>query len=126
MKFDIEVSWAINYVYINAVINGERIGKVCIDLDSDDMVRYMKLHKGRFAKVIIVETSAKYCRQGIATALLNKTIEVMKDYNLYLNVIPLKRNEDDMDRNQLIAFYSKFGFKRYEDDICVVTMVRIS
>lgn len=126
MKFDIEVTRINNYVYIKAVQDGSRIGKVCVDLDSDDSTRYINSFGGRFAKIVLVWTSPSYCRQGIATALLNKTVEILKDWNLYLNVIPQKRNENDMDRNQLAAFYSRFGFKRYEADICTVTMIKKS
>lgn len=126
MKFDIEVTRINNYVYIKAVQDGSRIGKVCVDLDSDDSTRYINSFGGRFAKIVLVWTSPKYCRQGIATALLNKTVEILKDWNLYLNVIPQKRNENDMDRNQLSAFYSRFGFERYEADICTVTMIKKS
>ena len=126
MKFDIEVTRINNYIYIKAVLSGERIGKVCVDLDSDDSTRYVNSFGGRFAKIVLVWTSPSYCRQGIATALLNKTVEILKDWNLYLNVIPQKRNENDMDRNQLIAFYSRFGFERYEADICTVTMIKKS
>ena len=126
MKFDIEVTRINNYVYIKAVQDGSRIGKVCVDLDSDDSTRYINSFGGRFAKIVLVWTSPKYCRQGIATALLSKTVEILKDWNLYLNVIPQKRNENDMDRNQLSAFYSRFGFERYEADICTVTMIKKS
>lgn len=126
MKFDIEVTRINNYVYINAVCSGERIGKVCVDLDSDDSTRYINKYGGRFAKIVLVWTSSSYCLQGIATALLNKTVEILKDWNLYLNVIPQKRNENDMDRNQLVTFYSRFGFERYDADICTVTMIKKS
>ena len=125
MTFDITVTKTNKYCYFNAVLNGERIGKVCVDLNSDDANRYVKAYGGKFAKVVLVETSPKYCGQGVATAMLNKAIEALSDYNLYLNVIPQRRNDADKDKNQLIDFYSKFGFKKYEDDICTTTMVRV-
>ena len=103
--FNIEVTRTNRYCYVNAVQDGERIGK--------------------FAKLILISTSPSHCGQGIATALMNRTIQELNDYNLYLNVIPLKRNESDKDKNQLIKFYSKFGFKIYESDICTTTMVRL-
>ena len=121
---NIEVVRSNRYCYVNAVLNGERIGKVCVDLDSPDKTRYEKSLKGPCAKIVLVETSPKYIGHGIATALLNKTIQELQDYNLYLHVIPQKRNNNDKDKNQLIDFYSKFGFKRYDADICVIAMVR--
>ena len=126
MNFDIKVTRTDRYCYINAISNGERIGEVCVALNSDDTARFVKRYSGKFANIVLVCTYEKYTRQGVATALLNKTIEVLKDYNLYLYVIPSKRNSNDKDRNQLIAFYSKFGFERFKDDILLTTMVRIT
>ena len=125
MTYNISTIKTVRYCFINATLGDERIGKVCIDLDSDDANRYEKAYGGKFAKVVLVETSPKYCGQGVATAMLNKAIEALSDYNLYLNVIPLKRNSADKDKSQLIDFYSKFGFRKYEGDICVSTMVRV-
>ena len=112
------------YRYINALINDERVGKICIDLNADDANRYVKAYGGNFAKIVLIETSSAYRGMGIATAMLNKAIEVLKDYNLYLNVIPMKRDDGDKDKDQLIKFYSKFGFKKYDADICTTTMIR--
>jgi ribosomal protein S18 acetylase RimI-like enzyme len=126
MALKITTIKTVRYCYINATFNGERVGKVCIDLDADDANRYVKAYGGNFAKIIIVETSSAYRGMGIATAMLNKAIEVLNDYNLYLNVIPMKRDDGDKDKNQLIDFYSKFGFKKYDADICTTTMIRIA
>ena len=125
MALEITTIKTVRYCYINATFNGERVGKVCIDLDADDANRYVKAYGGNFAKIVIVETSSAYRGTGIATAMLNKAIEVLKDYNLYLNVIPMKRDVEDKDKDQLVNFYSKFGFKKYDADICTATMVRI-
>ena len=123
---NIEVVRSNRYCYVNAVlIDGERIGKVCVDLDSDDSVRYSREFGGKFAKIVLIWTSVLHCKQGIATALMNKTIQELQDYNLYLNVVPLKRNANDKGKQQLIDFYSKFGFKLYEPDICTTTMIRL-
>ena len=124
MALEITTIKTVRYCYINATFNGERVGKVCIDLDADDANRYVKAYGGNFAKIVIVETSSAYRGTGIATAMLNKAIEVLKDYNLYLNVIPMKRDDEDKDKDQLINFYSKFGFKKYDADICTTTMIR--
>ena len=124
--FKIEIVKTNKYCYFNAVKDGERIGKLCIDLDSDDATRYIKKFGGKFAKIIIVSTSPRYVGQGIATALLNKAIETLRGWNLYLNVIPLKRSTDDKDRDQLIKFYSKFGFERYDEDLCTITMIKMN
>lgn len=128
MQWNIEVIRTNKYCYINAISNetGERIGKVCIDLDSEDKTRYENIYNGNFAKIILVSTTVNACGKGIATALLNKTIDILSDYNLYLNVIPLKRNNNDKDKLELINFYSKFGFAKYKGDICITTMIRIS
>ena len=124
MALEITTIKTVRYCYINATFNGERVGKVCIDLDADDANRYVKAYGGNFAKIVIVETSSAYRGTGIATAMLNKAIEVLKDYNLYLNVIPMKRDVEDKDKDQLVNFYSKFGFKKYDADICTTTMIR--
>lgn len=121
---NIEVLKTSKYCYINAISDNTQIGKVCIDLESEDATRYEKACKGKVAKIILVSTSENWCGHGIATKLLNKAIEILNDYNLYLNVIPLKRNSRDKDKNDLIKFYTKFGFKNYNDDICVTTMIR--
>ena len=126
MDFNITSTNTGRYYYFNAVLNGERIGKVCVDLDSDDANRYVKAYGGKFAKIILVQTSSKYCRRGVATALLNEVVETLKDYNLYLNVVPIKRDSTDKDRSELVAFYSKFGFRKYDDDICTTTMVKLN
>ena len=127
MQYHIEVIKTSKYCYINAISdNNERIGKVCIDLQSEDSIRYENIYKRKFAKVILVSTAVNVCGKGIATALLNKTIDTLSDYNLYLNVIPLKRNNNDKDKLELINFYSKFGFVKYKGDICITTMIRIS
>ena len=125
MDFDIKVIKASKYCYIKAVIGSVDIGEVCVDLNSEDDTRFVKRYSGKFAKIVLVHTSEKYTRQGIASALLNKTIEVLKDYNLYLCVIPSKRNSRDKDKDQLVSFYLKFGFER-TDDILMTTMVRIT
>ena len=125
MDFDIKVIKASKYCYIKAVIGSVDIGEVCVDLNSEDDARFVKRYSGKFAKIVLVHTSEKYTRRGVASALLNKTIEVLKDYNLYLYVIPSKRNSRDKDKDQLVSFYLKFGFER-TDDILMTTMVRIT
>jgi ribosomal protein S18 acetylase RimI-like enzyme len=124
MGFDIKVIRASKYCYIKAVIGSVDIGEVCVDLNGEDDARFVKRYSGKFAKIVLVHTSEKYTRQGVASALLNKVIEVLKDYNLYLYVIPSQRNSSDKDKKQLVSFYSKFGFER-TDDILMTTMVRI-
>lgn len=122
MNYNISVIKTQRFCYINAISKSSniRIGKVCIDLDSEDSARYKVANKP-IAKIILVATNPSECGKGIATTLLNKTIETFHDYVLYLNVVPLR---NDKDKNGLIEFYSKFGFKRYDKDICVTTMIR--
>ena len=120
--YDIHITRTQRFCYINAISKSSnvRIGKVCIDLQSEDSTRYKVLNKP-IAKIILVSTNSSECGKGIATALLNKTIEIFHNYVLYLNVVPLR---NDKNKNELIEFYSKFGFKRYDKDICVTTMIR--
>ena len=127
IKYHIEIIKTSRYCYINAISdNNERIGKVCIDLESEDSNRYKNICIGNnIAKIILVQTNESICGNGIATALLNKVIETFNNYNLYLNVVPLIRSNKDKSKNELINFYSKFGFIRYNKDICVTTMIRV-
>ena len=127
MQWNIEVIRTNKYCYINAISNetGERIGKVCIDLDSEDATRYNNIHIGKnTGKIILVSTVPSACGNGIATSLLNKAIEIFDNYILYLNVVPLRRTNKDKDKNELIKFYSKFGFIKYDGDICTTTMIK--
>lgn len=121
-NYNIHITRTHQFCYINAISKSSniRIGKVCIDLDSEDATRYKVANKP-IAKIILVATNSSECGKGIATSLLNKTIEIFHNYVLYLNVVPLR---NDKDKNELIEFYSKFGFKRYDKDICVTTMIR--
>lgn len=120
--YNIHITRTKRFCYINAISKNSniRIGKICIDLESEDSARYKVLNKP-IAKIILVSTNSSECGKGIATALLNKTIEIFNNYVLYLNVVPLR---NDKDKNGLIEFYSKFGFKKYDKDICITTMIR--
>lgn len=127
MNFNIQVIKTKRYCYINAISDktGDRIGKLCIDLESEDSNRY-KTNKP-IGKIILVSTSQSACGNGVATALLDKAIELFNDYTLYLNVVPLPRTNENpkyTSKTGLMNFYSKFGFKRYNKDICVTTMIR--
>jgi len=127
MKYHISVIKSSKYCYIFATDdNEEQIGKICINLNSEDVNRYEKIYNGKFAKIILVSTIERAVGQGVATSMMNKVIEVLNDYNLYLNVIPLKRNDKDMDKKELISFYSKFGFTKYDKDICTTTMIKLA
>lgn len=125
MKFHIEVIYGNRFCYLNAISDetNERIGKLSIDLRSEDANRYQFNYRNA-VKIILVMTNLSYCRRGVASALLNKAVELFKNDIIYLNVVPLPRNSRDKDKTALINFYSKFGFKRYEKDICVTTMIR--
>lgn len=125
MKFHIDVSRTNRYCYLTAISDktNNHIGKACIDLDSEDSNRYKTLNK-RAVKIILVWTAESSCNQGIGTALMNKIVELFNDDIIYLNVIPIRNTKLDKDKNGLIEFYSKFGFKRYDKDICVTTMIR--
>lgn len=126
--YDIHIIRTQRFCYINAISKSSniRIGKVCIDLESEDSTRY-KLSNKPIAKIILVSTNQSACGNGVATALLNKAIEVFNNYTLYLNVVPLPRDNENpkyTSKNGLMNFYSKFGFKKYNKDICITTMIR--
>ena len=130
MKYFIEVNNTQNFCYINAIdtVTKERIGKLCIEFNSDDSVRYKDICVGNnIGKIIYVITNISACGHGVATSMLNKAIELFNDYNLYLNVVPMPRqSENKKFRNKkgLMRFYKKFGFVHYTEDICVTTMFR--
>lgn len=125
-NYDIHITRTERFCYLTAISSktNNHIGKACIDLDSEDANRYRTLNNKRAVKVILVWTAESYCNQGIGTALLNKIIELFNDDVIYLNVIPVRNTKFDKDKNGLIEFYSKFGFKRYDKDTCVTTMTR--
>ena len=130
MKYYIEVNNTKNFCYINAIdsITKERIGKLCIDFNSEDSNRYKNVCVGnKIAKIIYVITNISACGHGVATSMLNKAIELFNDYNLYLNVVPMPRqseNKNFRNKKGLMRFYKKFGFVHYTEDICVTTMFR--
>ena len=130
MEYFIEVNNTQNFCYINAIdtVTKERIGKLCIEFNSDDSVRYKDICVGNnIGKIIYVITNISACGHGVATSMLNKAIELFNDYNLYLNVVPMPRqSENKKFRNKkgLMRFYKKFGFVHYTEDICVTTMFR--
>lgn len=125
MSYHIEISKGNRFFYLHAISDetNERIGKLSIDLRSEDANRYQFNYRNA-VKIILVMTNPSYCRKGVASALLNKAVELFKNDIIYLNVVPLPRNSRDKDKTALINFYSKFGFKRYKKDICVTTMIR--
>lgn len=128
MDFKLETDSSMNWTYINAYdSNNERIGKLAVEI-TDDHNRYAKWCNGdKIAKIIYVVTNISACGNGIATAMLNKAIEIFPDYNLYLNVVPMPRDGESVNHRTvkgLMKFYEKFGFIRCTDDICVTTMIR--
>lgn len=130
MNYHIEVIETAKYCYINAIDYNtkERIGKLCIEFNSGDSVRYKNICVGNnIGKIIYVITNISACGNGVATSMLNKAIELFNDYNLYLNVVPMPRQSENKkfkNKNGLIRFYKKFGFVHYTEDICVTTMFR--
>lgn len=129
MFYQLEVNKTEKYCYINAMNkNHERIGKICIDLNSEDSERYKHICTGnKIGKIILVSTSISACGHGVATAMIKKAIEILNDYNLYLNVVPMPRSIENAKYctvNGLKEFYKKFGFIHYKEDICITTMFR--
>lgn len=125
MKYHIEHIQTSRYYYFNAISDdtNERVGKLCVDLNSEDSSRYTIYNK-KVAKIILVHTNSSACGNGIATALLNEAIDKFNNYCLYLSVIPLRNCSKDKDKLGLINFYSKFGFKK-DNDVCITTMIRV-
>lgn len=116
-EIKIETSSSDKYYYINAYINDERVGKLGIEYKDENLV-----------KIIYVITNKGYTGRGIATTLLNKAIEQFKGYTLYLNVVPMPREGENLNYRTvkgLTEFYKKFGFVRNSDP-CLPTMIKIN
>ena len=115
MEYTLQVKRSKDYYYVNAFDNNNnRIGKLGVYVD------------GKVAKIIYVITNLSACGNGIATSMLNKTIEDFKGYELCLNVVPMPRVGESINHRTvsgLVAFYKKFGFER-TDDPCLPTMIR--
>ncbi len=102
------------YYYINAYIDGIRVGKLGIEYCGSK-----KIH------INYVITSESHTGKGIATMLLNKAIETFKTYEISLTVVPMPRKGENLKYRTikgLTEFYGKFGFKR-TDDPCFVKMI---
>ena len=115
MEYKLQVKRGKDYYYVNAFDNNDnRIGKLGVYVD------------GKVAKIIYVITNLSACGNGIATSMLNKTIEDFKGYELRLNVVPMPRVGESINHRTvsgLVAFYKKFGFERVNDP-CLPTMIR--
>ena len=61
-------------------------------------------------ELVRVQVDSEYRGKGVATALLNKVIEIYGIDDLLLTVVPL--TNDGLNKEQLTKFYSKFGFER--------------
>ena len=128
MDFRIEVNSSKDFTYINVYdTKNERVGKLGIEF-TGEYQRYSKWCNGdKIAKIIYVVTNISACGNGIATAMLNKAIEIFPDYNLYLNVVPMPRDGEAINHRSvrgLMNFYEKFGFIKCDDDVCMTTMIR--
>ena len=104
------------YHYFNAINDkGEIICKIGVDVSGDDYYRFAGICNGKkIGKIIYVISNLSICGNGVATTLLNKVIETLKDYNLYLNVIPMPREGEAINHRTvhgLREFYKKFGFE---------------
>ena len=82
---------------------------------------YCKADKDKCAKIVYVQTKASRRGEGVATTILNKVIEMYKDCDIFLQVIPLDKTNTVA---TLTSFYEKFGFKRCETAGILPTMVR--
>ena len=92
--------------------NGTHLGKVCVELDTDDYPRYKNLCNGKnIAKIVRVETEREYCGYGVASAIIRRILYYFYDYNFILKTVTDLKN-----------FYSKFGFKKTNE--LLPTMIR--
>ena len=113
----IESSSSDKYFYLNAYLPTveERVGKLGIEYKGDKSV-----------KIIYVITDIHHTGCGIATALLNRAIEIFKGYEIKLNVVPMPREGESLNHRTttgLVNFYKKFGFERTNDP-CFVLMIK--
>ena len=95
--------------YINVYDETERIGKLGIELISEDKVN-----------IAYVVTNIRYINKGIATMMLNRAIETYGNREISLLVKPMPRESDKYKNvGELMKFYEKFGFEkidRYNDN----------
>lgn len=128
----LEVTRSERYLYINAYLDGERIGKLGVDFEVE-YSRFANYCVGdKLAKIVYVFTNESYGYCGVATKMLRKVVEELKGYNLYLDVIPTIRKHG-LSKYQtvkgatqgLVEFYGKFGFRKVKES-CATTMFRKS
>ena len=125
MTYKVEVNKTKRFHYFSVFDgNGERIG--WSDVEITNMPHYTfkehcKTTEDKCAEIVLVRTAKSHRKNGIATTILNKIVEIYKNYDLFLIVSPL-----DMDNTiaSLTSFYEKFGFKRCESGGSTPTMVR--
>ena len=91
------------------------IGQLSMDIRNAEYGRFSEQCIGdKIAKIVIVSTNIDYCNKGVATSLFNAAIERFKDWNLYLNIVPLPRLGENIKYRTVSGlrdFYSKFGFE---------------
>ena len=93
--------------------DGHNLGSLVIqDVSSNYYNRFAEYCNGNGKLMVIklVLVHQKYAGNGIATALIQKALEIYKDYNFVLLVCPCAHMAMNVD--QLQEFYSKFGFVR--------------
>ena len=119
VNYTIEESKGNGYYYFLAY-NEEKnvIGKLSIDIKNAEYGRFAdRCVETKIAKIILVRTAINYCGNGIATAMLKRALETFSEWNLYLNVVPLPREGEEIKYRSvkgLKDFYSKFGFEQCE------------
>lgn len=118
-----------NLHYFNAYDDDNtHIGGVAVE-HSDFMHYAYKEHCNtdelKCAKIIYVHVFKQFRCKGCATALLNKVLDYYKDWDVFLNIIPLDPKQDGFNTVKgLTKFYEKFGFKRCENPGNLPAMVR--
>ena len=97
------------YAYENDVYLGSIVLSDDIEYD-----RYKdKCNGDKLLKIVRLETSSNHTNNGVGSALINKTIELYPEYNMYLLCHPMPRGNCDETHKtvgDLKRFYSKFGF----------------
>lgn len=93
--------------------DGHSLGSLVIQDGSSKYYNRFAEHcngNGKLMVMKLVLVHEKYAGNGIATTLIQKALEIHKDYNFVLLVCPCAHMA--MSGDQLQEFYSKFGFVR--------------
>jgi GNAT superfamily N-acetyltransferase len=113
-----------SYHYFTVYDGTKAVGGSAIEI-SDIMhytfKSYCNANEDKCAKIVYVQTNKSRRGEGIATTIFNTIINEYKDWDLFLQVMPLDETNTVA---TLTSFYEKFGFKRCETAGILPTMVK--